>query len=355
MSGYSKRIVYEIVLAVCLSGALAGCALLDYYAFDDCDVLSFSLATALFVAVCLIAPLNVCLHEAGHLLFGFCAGMRFYAVSLGHLRLSRGGAAWSFLPRHAGETQMIPKKSNGVRARTAAFALGGAILNFVYGGIFLALYFLVPVTPALLFFELFAPLNLFEGIVALFPVTLPSGRTDGEVLRGLLRKTPEAEIRLGVSKAQGLLYHGGYEALPSELLFNLPVIAEDDPAFIALLCLRWRYLYAHGDGSGAVAVLDRLQTLVDYMGEGDAASVAAERGLVLLIERDGAEISPESEGKGSADAILEFYRGRTTREQAEKVIKKEFLEGERKLFLKLLDAADEKKKNFSPRPTETHP
>ena len=158
----------------------------------------------------------------------------------------------------------MPASSNHIRGRMIAFALGGVLMNFVYGVVFLTLYFTIPVTPALFFFELFAPLNLFEGLVALFPAGVSAGKTDGKVMLDIARHTPDSEVFLSVFVAQGMLRTKTYGEIPRGLLFDLPVVREDLWEFLALTQLRWQYLFYTGDKEGAKQQILRLESLLEY-------------------------------------------------------------------------------------------
>lgn len=273
MSGRTKRVLYAVFFAIGALSAVAGVVLIGY--FGASAVEKIAVISAVFAVVHVFFPLNVLVHECGHLLFGWLAGMRFVSVAVSHVRISRNGIKW-IKSVYAGETQMLPKSRRGIRGKTEAFALGGSLLNLLYGAVFLTLFFAVPVTPVLLFFELCAPLNLFEAFVELFPVKLSAGNTDGEVVRGLIKRTPDAEVFLAVNTAQGILFKGTYGDIPQDVLFSAPVIAEDEPAFLALLQLRWQYLFDMGKTEEALKQLYRLGELIDYLPRSARAEVACD-------------------------------------------------------------------------------
>ena len=70
---------------------------------------------------------------------------------------------------------------------------------------------------------------------------LPAGKTDGLVLKELIKRTGETEIAVRVMQAQLLLQNRSAGTLPRELLFDVPVVREDSPAFIELLKLQADY------------------------------------------------------------------------------------------------------------------
>ncbi len=273
MSGKTKRILYHICDWTLWAAAIAGIVLLVLFSagrIGRAELIAFSA-----VIVCVLLRLPAAVHECGHLLFGAFAGLKFHAATISYLRFTEGRPpqfVWK-PERYAGSAEMFPTGGDGVRGRMIAFTLGGAVCNLMVGGIALLLYFLLPYHAALFFFALLAPLMLYEGVRALLPATLPAGKTDGAVLVGLLKRSPEEEVALRVLTAQGILFRREFSHIPRELLFEAPVVQEDVPAFQALLLLRAQYLLSEGDEEGARAQLDRLLSVEDLPQEtADAAA-----------------------------------------------------------------------------------
>lgn len=314
MSGRTKRIIYEIFETVLGLLALAGTVVLAFFGAirDENQLIGCVIAFLIFGVFCIVLPINVLIHECGHLLFGKIANLKSISISVGWFQIDGNGIRITRKHSFAGETQMLPKSIKGVRGKTACFALGGALLNLIYGAVFLSLFFVLPMHPVLFFFELCAPLNIFEGLTALYPAELDSGRTDGKVLTELACKTPFSEVFLAVLTAQGLLYKQGYAEIPRELLFDLPIVREDEPAFLALTQLRWQYLFMNGDEEGAATQIKRLETLVDYLSEEDKyaealCGVACGYALMISNERASELIETAEAAKGMLAHTLAQY------------------------------------------------
>lgn len=323
MSGRAKKITYRIVELLLVLFAAAGIFFIFYAAFRA-DVLHDSLSISVCVVgfVLLLPVATVFLHETGHLVFGLIAGLRFYSFSIRFLQIGRGGRV-CFInnPDFAGKTVMLPKKVKSARGKLLVFALGGAAFNLIYGCVFLLLYFLVPQTPVLLLFELLAPLSLFEGLIALYSAELPAGNTDGKIAIGLIKNTPYARVMQAVLAAQGTLVTGSYSAVSREMIFDTPVIREDDPLFLSLTQLRWQYCYFNGDKEEAIAQIGRLRALCDYTDSEEAFCDVAWGMAVLSGDKEGAEaflaeneISPSPNVRvvlyqeGEEDALREIER-----------------------------------------------
>lgn len=355
MSGRTKRILYRFFTVILLFVAYAGAVLMLYVA----NGASFQLPSAslqivwwCFLCVDILFPLSILIHEVGHLLFGWISGMKFVSVTVCWAGLFRSGKKFRFAPRfrYAGATQMFPKNGRHVRDRVSAFTLGGAAFNLIYGAVFLVLFFLLPHYPALLFFELFAPLNLMEGLTALYPVELSEGKTDGAVLLGLIRKESGEEVMLRVFQAQGILNEGSFSDIPRELLFEAPVIREDDAAFCALTQLREQYLFWADDREGALRECGRLESLMVYLSKDVEAEVACD--LVYAYAENGyaekarlyfskAETAPKTCAYWRAQAAMQKLNGQIGAETekayalAEKLPMKGIREYEKKLLCSL--------------------
>ena len=259
MSGRGRRIAYDIACVVCLLCALGGTVAIAYFATDgETFFPDYVISVCIFAVVCLFLRFPVVLHELGHLFFGWTAGLRFLSVSVGRTNLSVNGISRTGSKNYAGQTQMLPKNEKGARGRMIAFSMGGIVFNLAYGIAFLLLFFLAPRHPALYFFELFAPLQIYEGLTELFPAELPAGRTDGKMIAEFLARTDYSRVFLSVVTAQGILIRHTYQKIPKNLLFETPVIQADEPANLALLQLRWQYLFFLGEESAANRALHRL-------------------------------------------------------------------------------------------------
>lgn len=264
--------LYSIFSVTAFLCAVAGTASLIWYGIEVGDGLS-NAEIAVFCVACamlIVFPLNLVVHELGHTLFGLLCGMKPVSVQIAHFSFGRGKV--KFMPSTSadGMSVMLARSVKNLRGKLIFSALGGIVCNFIYGAVFLILCFLAP-SPAVLFFALFAPLNLYEGLMALVPAQRPTGATDGAIVYGLIKRKPFAEAMLFVIRAQSALLKGTYHDIPREWLFDAPVIREDDVLFLALTQLRWQYLFRLGDEAGAIGQLQRLEEAFEYFEDADLA------------------------------------------------------------------------------------
>jgi hypothetical protein len=87
----------------------------------------------------LLLPLHVALHECGHALGGFCAGMRFGSLRVGWLLVQREGARlrWSWSPPDLagllGFQSAVPEATSSLGARYAIQAAAGPLVSILSG------------------------------------------------------------------------------------------------------------------------------------------------------------------------------------------------------------------------------
>ncbi len=356
MSGKLKRILYFVFSVVCILTAFAG-VILMLFVTNEPPFSTPSIQTVIlflcFIAGYYIAPLHLIVHELGHLLFGLTAGMKFQSIFVHWLGFYRTGrhVRFSLKGFSSGATQMFPKNAAHVKEKVLWFTVGGSVMNLVYGAVFLVLFFTVTQSPALLFFELFAPLNLSEALIALYPAELPAGKTDGKVALEIGRNTADADVMLRVFRAQGILAQGSFSDIPRELLFDAPVVREDNTAFLALLQLRYQYLIWHGDTEQAWQVLERLQNLLDYLPPEAKSEILCDCIYVraALFHKN---VTVKTFGKWKTAAyyraIASVSEGATRRNaigQADKIARKLPMKGMREYEKKILSmlSAEEKK------------
>ena len=136
------------------------------------------------------------IHELGHLAGGLASGYHFLSLQLhshmlvrqdGHLRHKRLYLTYSY-----GQCLMIPPAMKQGRFPVVLYNLGGAMFNFLFGVLFLALFFFTeqPMLIASLFFLLGVSgmvFSLFTGI----PLHLPQTDTDGYHTL-MMHRDPEA-------------------------------------------------------------------------------------------------------------------------------------------------------------------
>lgn len=273
MKAQTKRILYRIFLLVCGLAVVTGTVLIACNAIEFVrgGETGYYWAFGFAIAFLVLFPVNTIVHEAGHLTFGYLAGMKFSSIRFSWFRLMRiGKKVRGRLLRGkevAGSCEMYPKNAKNVRARMIFYALGGATFNLIYGVAFVVTCFVVPLNPALYFFQLFAPLCLLDAATALYPADTATGKTDGEVVRGLAANAPSSVIALRVLTVQGILNTGTFSDVEEDFLFDTPVVREDDLGFLAITQLRWEYLFCKGEESRALQQLFRLESLYEYLPE----------------------------------------------------------------------------------------
>ncbi len=280
MSGISKSGAYRAFLIICGLIAVIGTVIVACTAIDPARAdQGFLWAFGFAVAVLILLPLNTLVHELGHLAFGFLSGMHFSSVRFGWLRLVRIGdkvkLQWLRHRDVAGSCEMYPRDDRNLERRMIVYSLGGAIFNLAYG-VALLLTFLLPMHPVLYFFQLFAPLSLLEAASCLYPAETATGKTDGGMVRSLLRREPSAVVALHVLAAQGILSRGTYSDVSEQLLYDVPAVREDDGGFQALTQLRWQYNFWAGKEERALSELERLRSLYEYLPELNRGDVACD-------------------------------------------------------------------------------
>ncbi len=253
MNGQGKRAVYRALDLILLAAEIGGIvAVLLTAPFGSPNLGEYLAVGGCVVAI--LAGIPVLIHECGHMLFGSLAGMKLASFRFSSV-FSRA--------KTAGATEMYPAKETHIRGRMICFTLGGAALNLMVGIPLFVPYFVLPYHPARLFCVLFSFANLYEGLRAVIPAELSAGKTDGAVLRGVIRRDAEEEIALRVLTAQGILNRKTFSEVPRALLFDAPVVREDLPAFHALLFLRMqKQLW---EGEDASASFDRLRESAEYL------------------------------------------------------------------------------------------
>lgn len=255
-----KRTVYYVLCALltcCVCAAWVALIWLEISRTGDIPLRIILLAVA---ALCALLRLDSLVHESGHLVFGLLAGLHLRRVSFGRVSFGEGGVRLGSRSA-AGETQFSLKKPQNAHASLIAATVGGPVLGILFGVVMLVLYYVLPTHPALTFFTLFSLWCLAEAVMELLPAELPAGKTDGLMLKELVQKTGETEVAVRVMQAQLLAKDGDYTDIPRGLLYDVPVIREDSPAFMQLLRLRAAYCAAAGDADGAAEAQSRLRSI----------------------------------------------------------------------------------------------
>lgn len=231
---------FASALTVCYMIRL-GFAVYDDYVKTE-NMLFLLITLAIFVAQFL---LSVVMHELGHMLFGAFSKIKARPT----FKL--------FAPSSVG---IIAKTDKGLAWRVALTALGGCIVNLLF-----ALFGIIALeTPFLPTYLAAAGVNsLYMAALNIVPFISNGNKSDGEVFKEIITDEPEAKVLLAVLKVQVQLNSGKpLSEIDKSLLFDVPVIREDDQAFIALLKLRQMLFEATGDKESAADCQKRFDDIV---------------------------------------------------------------------------------------------
>ena len=207
-----------------------------------------------YIVLCLaFFPVASLIHESGHILCGRACGMR--------VKLSKIGV---FGPSAC---TVVPKGSKKIRRSFIVTAAGGLAANFLFallggmallgGGVVLMLSFV-------------APSSLYLFIINAVPANYAGGGTDALLIARAAKNTAEWQVLERVLTVQGMLAEGArLEDIDGAMLFDVPQIMEDEPAFIMLVSLRADYFKAKGDEKNAAKWQERLNCLLAEYGCGN--------------------------------------------------------------------------------------
>lgn len=209
----------------------------------------YKLYTLIFCGAMILAlPLSDLIHESGHIIFGLIVNIR----TKPHFSL--------FSSSHC---ELIPHTSKNLRAKLILVSSGGLILNACTLILCILSLFIKELPPYLC---VLAPTSAYLYIFNQIPAYLQNGKTDGQVILDLLLLTDEGKVMLSVFKVQSLLIGGiSIQNIDKNLLFNQPIVREDDRAFIILTQLRLEYSKATGDKNGEKEYAERLKELQEYV------------------------------------------------------------------------------------------
>jgi len=173
----------------------------------------------LTVLLCFLPALFLVLaiHECGHLLFGWLAGLAFRGVDIGPLCLLRIRTNWilRLRPRvYAGAAHMVLRRVRRIRRQLAICTLGGPVISY---GFALVAFFVGEVyrpTDSFgwtTFLEFSAFLSLVIGLFSTFPYRTRIGGNDAFILRQLLASKIGS---MQMIAAHAAYFAGGAEPIP---------------------------------------------------------------------------------------------------------------------------------------------
>jgi len=225
----------------------------------------FSIALFL-LAMVIFYNLHLILHEAGHLIMGKLSGYSFVSFRVYHLMLVRQNGK---LVRRkftvvgtAGQCLMSPPEMKNGTFPLVLYNLGGALMNFLFGGLCLWLFFLLP-APWSAVFLASAVIGVFFGLVNIIPLKIDGVPNDGYnlFLLGSERNTAARQAFWLVLRANALLASGvRARDFPDSWFDGLDLGNLADPMTANLAAMRYNYLLDKGELPEARALA---QTLLD--------------------------------------------------------------------------------------------
>lgn len=236
-----------IVFALCVLQAAAIMALCWFQYKSAVMLWILGFAAVLSLPVCAF------LHELGHVLFGLFSKVR--------AKISLASIFVFFKPSSC---EIIPKTEHGIKKRLIATATGGLIVNLIFI-IFGIIAITVSAVPTYL--AMVTPASFYLFYINICPVETGGGKTDGLLISEIYKEEDSAKVMLAVLTVQAQLLNGKPIAeVDPKLLFDLPQIQEDEPAFISLTELRAEYFQAIGDIEQAQKYQSRFEQLKqDYI------------------------------------------------------------------------------------------
>ena len=307
MTARQKLSIYRVAQYVLLAAALALTILLILK--GDVGAGSRVLVCALVCIAAAVLQAHYLIHELGHLVFGLLTGFCPISFAVGFVRFARFGKKVSFVPNaaYAGACEMYPVGEKHLKGRLLFYTLGGAAFNFLFAAAGILCFLLLPASWGLLFFAALAPLNLYECVTELLPMQLPAGKTDGKFALDLVKGENGAQNTFAVFRVQSLIAKGCFADVPRSILYDVPVVREDDPAFLSLLSLRMMRSTLLNEREEALLCAERLSGLLEYLPSFEAGELAADCACVLAHFgcRDGAEaLLTSAEGAKGSCAYL---------------------------------------------------
>jgi len=298
-------------------------------------------------------------HEIGHILVAKSQKMHIAYAKFSFLKIyeKNGKKRLAFAsPFTADETQAIPKTGGNIERRARLYTLGGlmfgAVYLLVFSAIALALFFTVGGWISYGFFGVL-PYGAYLFLVNVFPCEYANGKTDMKVYEGIKKGAPAEKTMLSAMEIQGKLYEGNaYAQIDEGLYFDTPQLAEDEPLFVVILHLRYRYYLDKGDMKNAADCLNRLAQASAYLTDAETERIAAE--LVYMHALNGDKERAEACSKAFATYVQSdvvaakrvlatvarcFHqeeKASVLKAQAMQCLEKENVIGERKLEEKLL-------------------
>lgn len=206
--------------------------------------------------------LVVAIHECGHLLFGWCAGLRFRGVEMGPLRILRIRKKWSvrLRPRiYSGAAHMVLRRIRRIRRQLVICTLGGPIASYSFALFAFIVGEVYRPTDSLgwtTFLEFSGFFSFLTAVFSTFPYGARMGGNDAYLLRQLLA-SKSGSIHMIASHAASLA--GSIEPiLPAYFERWWKLASTHSDTFYSRYYVSWNAYRAAKDPSLAASHLEQM-------------------------------------------------------------------------------------------------
>ena len=231
--------------------------------------------------------INTVAHELAHIISGKLNGFKTISFKLLFLKFHKidGKFKISLIPvgEQIGEAELIPTEYDDIEKRYKKVARAGIIANVIVLILTIPFFFLWNKwywggKAVLYYLTAFAmPISLYFVLANALPMSNNLVRNDAAILWGIANDDPTTKVMFSLLKVHALLYKGLTPAeIPEEFYFDLPQLPEDEPNFIMLLNNRYYYYLDKGDYENAKAMINRLESIQDYIEKYMEGSIGAD-------------------------------------------------------------------------------
>lgn len=295
------------IYAVAITLALATGFLLAFYFAWERSLTATVLCIIGLVLGVVFAPI---VHELGHVVFAKSQNMECVYVKCFCFRVYKKDGKQRFAlasPFSADQTQVLPKSGGNMQNRAIKYTLGGLIFSGIFAVVILSLgiaFQIVGVNAFLLWGSL--PYVGYLFLLNVVPAEYAGGKTDMLVYCGIKTGADAEKTMLSAMQIHGELYAGkSFTEIDESYYFHLPQLCEEEPLFAVMLDLRYRYYLEKGDEERAVACLNRLAEIGEYLTGSEMEKISAELTYMHSIRGD------LERAEASAKLCKDFLRGNT--------------------------------------------
>ena len=206
--------------------------------------------------------LAVALHEFGHLIFGWCAGLRFRGVDVGPLCIRRTRTKWSLRLRpriYIGAAYMQLRRVRRIKRQLVICTLGGPIASYVFALLAFLLgeiYLPTDTVGWTTFLEFSGFLSLLVALFSTFPYHTRMGGNDAYLLRRLVSSRNGSTQMIA---AHAAAFAGNVEPIPPAYFERWWKLASvDSEGAYSRFYVGWKTYSAAKDPSVAAGQLEEL-------------------------------------------------------------------------------------------------